>query len=109
MTSSIRSGLPRTSGGDPWPPQGTPPPPTDFVPTPVGPGDNATAQAVAQPEPQPALSDAAAAPDPSADIPAQTPAPVAGTLSRGLARVEGRESCPPADEVPHAFAVHAAP
>ena len=108
MTSSIRSGLPRTSGGDPWPPQGTPPPPTDFVPTPVGPGDNATAQAVAQPEPQPAVSDAAEAPAPSADIPAQTPAPVAGTFRRGLPRVEGGEPWPPADAVPEGLAAQVA-
>lgn len=106
MTSSIRSGLPRTSGGEPWPPQGTPPPPTDFVPTPVGPGDNATAQAVAQPEPQPAASDAAAAL--AAEAPAETPAPVAGTFRRGLPRVEGGEPWPPADAVPEGLAAQVA-
>lgn len=108
--ATMRRGLPRTAGGDPWPPEGAAPdaavdepvaaeppaePPTPDVPT----ADTA-------PGTEPALA-ADAAPAETAPAPAaearDLPAPAtlgAGRLRRGLPRVAGGDPWPPSGTVP---------
>ncbi|GAA1807658.1 cytochrome b/b6 domain-containing protein [Agromyces neolithicus] len=93
---SIRRGLPRVAGGDPWPPEGT-------APVAVAPAAVVPAAA------EPAVPIAAAAATATA-----TPAAAAETsdrpLRRGLPRVKGAEPWPPAGFAPAlAVAAHQAP
>ncbi|WP_166875104.1 cytochrome b/b6 domain-containing protein [Salinibacterium sp. ZJ450] len=84
---SIRRGLPRWPGGDPWPPAGD---------APVEPAASAlAAETLTHSETEPAAA------APIAAEPVATAAPVVGTrpIRRGLPRVPGGEPWPPAGEV----------
>ncbi|MDY0983351.1 cytochrome b/b6 domain-containing protein [Microbacterium sp. CFBP9023] len=97
--ASLRRGLPRTPGGEPWPPASV-----------AAVAGAATARASSStPEPADAATDAAAdvptrAASPSTlDEPAPESAPVVaqtGSVRRGLPRVAGGDPWPPADTVP---------
>lgn len=87
-SGSIRRGLPRVPGGEPWPPAGE---------VPVG----LLSAPAAAPEKAPATT-AAPAPVPAVSAPAvDVPAAAAGArqLRRGLPRVPGGEPWPPAGEI----------
>lgn len=106
MSSSLRRGLPRVPGGEPWPPEGTTAPPTDFVLSTLGdapavvataPDDNAEPALVA-------AETAESAPVAETSAPPAGAAPVAQTFRRGLPRIEGGEPWPPADAAPGGLA-----
>src|SRR5699024_9225748 len=94
MDSSLRRGLPRVPGGEAWPPEGTPAPPTDFIvqSAAAAPADPAPEAPAAQAEPE--------APAPTAQAPAASPAAVGPAFRRGLPRVAGGEPWPPAAAAP---------
>ena len=110
---TLRRGLPRIPGGDPWPPEGTPVPGADpAAPAPVA---AAPAPVAAEPAPVAESTPAAAAPEdgsPVASAPSQphiatgeqaaAPAAAAVPLRRGLPRVPGGEPWPPASVAPAA-------
>ena len=110
LSGSIRRGLPRVEGGDPWPPAGQAPAlvVTAGAPSAPGSGDGpVTAEPAAATPSAPVLVAAAAsqetAPDATA-VSAPVPAVNAGAaearqLRRGLPRVPGGEPWPPAGEV----------
>ncbi|MBP2397769.1 cytochrome b/b6 domain-containing protein [Glutamicibacter protophormiae] len=101
-TRTLRQGLPRIPGGEPWPPAGFPAAASEELPgnssqldTAQPPAcadavDNPVAQAPASPTPvEPAV--------PAAPLVPTVPAPaVGGALRRGLPRVPGAEPWPPA-------------
>lgn len=105
---TLRRGLPRTPGGDPWPPAG--------AVAAAGAAPAAAAPLVAEPVEARAPSTVAAEPTAPPE-PAPSIAPAAGvTLRRGLPRTPGGEPWPPAGAVaairatePAAVAVAAAP
>ncbi len=113
MSTSLRRGLPRTPGGEAWPPEGTTAPPTDFAPSAIGgaPAISADTQAEEKAEPARAAFEAAEpAPAPVASAAPAGAAPAAQTFRRGLPRTEGGEPWPPADAAPEgAAAIVASP
>ena len=97
---SLRRGLPRTPGGEPWPPAG------------AGVAAVAASSAATQPEaPEPAVALAPAAAEavsrPEATPPAAVPAEAGRPLRRGLPRTPGGEPWPPAGAAPLAAATAA--
>lgn len=106
MSSTLRRGLPRVAGGEPWPPEGTPAPATEFAPsaplTPSAPAVQASTPA------EPSVDDSVSAA--AAPVVAEQPAaaqPVAA-FRRGLPRVAGGEPWPPASAAPAGIAATAA-
>ncbi len=99
-TRSMRRGLPRVPGGEPWPVSAAAPAAAPAAPTPPA---AATLTGAATPTPAPATAPAAAAAAPAAMAPV-APAPGATTsdrpLRRGLPRVKGAEPWPPAGFAP---------
>ncbi|QEW04424.1 cytochrome b/b6 domain-containing protein [Microbacterium lushaniae] len=99
---SVRRGLPRVAGGDPWPP-------ADAMPVTADGSDGDTAPVDAPPAPagasapapvevqSPTVEPAAPAVNAAAAPPPQTMAPQA-RVRRGLPRVPGGEPWPPADQ-----------
>ncbi|MEV7611128.1 cytochrome b/b6 domain-containing protein [Microbacterium sp. NPDC089320] len=122
VEGSLRRGLPRTPGGEPWPPAGTaaglrasPAPSLEAEPAGAGAATGATgAVADASPRVASALDAPSTAPTPSptgdestVESAAAESAAVgtqAGSVRRGLPRVAGGEPWPPADTVPLATA-----
>lgn len=108
MSQSLRRGLPRVSGGEPWPPAGEAPEwavaAASEAPDPIAtPSGSGPAHAAPSGE-HPAETEAAGAPEvPAVSGPAGSAgAPVAMTtrsLRRGLPRVAGEQPWPPAGEV----------
>src|SRR6478735_5500060 len=94
-SGSIRRGLPRVPGGEPWPPAGEAP--AHLVTASAAPAAvQETVPEVARSAPVAAVNDGGA----SAAVPvAAAVAPVAARLRRGLPRVPGGEPWPPAGEV----------
>lgn len=101
--ASLRRGLPRTPGGEPWPPASV------AAVAGAGAGAAAARTSSSTPEPADAATDAAAdVPTRSAspstpDEPTPESAPVVaqtGAVRRGLPRVAGGDPWPPADTVP---------
>ena len=101
----IRRGLPRVSGGEPWPPSQTPAALAAAAPAPhtttaepaaeaASPVSTATAMATA-----PEAAAASTAPSSAVAEPEAQPA-AAGGVRRGLPRVVGGDPWPPADTVP---------
>ncbi|WP_434922411.1 cytochrome b/b6 domain-containing protein [Glutamicibacter sp. PAEs-4] len=103
---SIRQGLPRVAGGEPWPP-------AELFASVVAIADATVAEPTkAEPVAEPVLEQPVSSPAPAEPTPAETPAvaaasaasaqtvagqvPVAGSLRRGLPRVAGGEPWPPA-------------
>lgn len=113
LSRSIRRGLPRVEGGEPWPPAGQAPahivtggtaagPASDSGVGPVAAGPSAAAPSA--PAAAPSAPAAARETVPGAATPAPVPAvnaasAVARQLRRGLPRVPGGEPWPPAGEV----------
>ena len=99
FTGSIRRGLPRTPGGEPWPPvteSAVAPEPAAGTPTvPAVASETAPAVAVAEVE----AAAPAITPAPAMTIVAATPAGGV-TVRRGLPRTPGGEPWPPASFVP---------
>src|SRR5699024_10046356 len=106
MSPSLRRGLPRISGGEAWPPEGTPAPPTEFVPQSSQATAPSTDTAVAA-----ATAAVKTAPEPASPAPAgasaPAPTPAGETFRRGLPRVAGGEPWPPADAAPAGIAAAA--
>lgn len=109
-SASLRRGLPRVEGGEPWPAAGSAPAPTTApaASTPAAaPAAPAPAASVSEPTPAtPAAAPAAvaSAPAPVAAAPVAATSVVSGdavTLRRGLPRVEGGDGWPPAGSVAH--------
>src|SRR5699024_108846 len=102
MTPSLRRGLPRVSGGEAWPPEGTPTPPTEFVPQRLETSaPTAAAPAASAASAQPAV---AAERGTSARTPSSPPAHPGETFRRGLPRIAGGEPWPSADAAPAGLA-----
>ncbi|WP_141363925.1 cytochrome b/b6 domain-containing protein [Glutamicibacter uratoxydans] len=90
-TRAIRQGLPRVSGGDPWPPAIAQPAVLEKEPeAPVA------GQAAAPAAEPPVVAPAAAQPAPAAE-PAAAAAPSAAGIRQGLPRVPGGAPWPPAE------------
>lgn len=92
---SLRRGLPREPGGEPWPPEGATPP-------------AATPPGAAVPSAKPPVATPPVATPPVASPPAAT-APGAASLRQGLPRTPGGEPFPPAAVAPGAAAPVATP
>ncbi len=99
FSQGIRSGLPRTPGGDPWPPTGTVAEAVAAAPAPVVEVTEAptvapiVAEVPAENVVAPAVETAAA------EVVAPTAAPAATTIRSGLPRTPGGEPWPPAGTV----------
>ncbi|MEV8267885.1 cytochrome b/b6 domain-containing protein [Microbacterium sp. NPDC076911] len=97
---SVRRGLPRTPGGEPWPPASlvsTAPGTSSESAVPSSPADAAVV------DPPPAATEAPVSAQPSAPVAATVPASTAGAaIRRGLPRVAGGEPWPPAGFAPSA-------
>lgn len=107
LSRSIRRGLPRVEGGDPWPPEGQAPARVVTAGTAARSASDSAVKLVA-PEPAAAAPSAPAAAQETAPGPTAVSAPVpavnpglagARQLRRGLPRVSGGESWPPAGEI----------
>lgn len=101
---SLRRGLPRVSGGEPWPPAGVASGAAEVGPTPsvsstVDESESVTP--VDEPSAAPALAPAVAPAVPVAERREETTA-ARGSVRRGLPRVAGGDPWPPAGTVPSA-------
>ena len=110
LSRSIRRGLPRVEGGDPWPPAGQAPAHLATAETAETADLSASVSGVesaaaAAPSAPAAVQETAPRAALSAPVPAVNPgAAVARQLRRGLPRVPGGEPWPPAGEAPVAVA-----
>jgi len=89
---SVRRGLPRASGGDPWPPAGAAPAPVAVAPTPVDPP--ATADPPVPGTPPVSVEPTETAPTGTASM--QNASARGAATRRGLPRTPGGEAWPPA-------------
>ncbi|UTT52548.1 cytochrome b/b6 domain-containing protein [Microbacterium maritypicum] len=107
----IRRGLPRVSGGEPWPPSQTAPAPAAAAPAPHATTEEPAAEEPAAEEPAAEAASpvsttattpqpAAASTAPSAVAESEAPPVAAADVRRGLPRVVGGDPWPPADTVP---------
>lgn len=98
MSTTIRRGLPRETGGQGWPPKGTPTPPVMYTPAALD-----DVAPVSSPAPAAPAEESTA---PVAEVPAalvaEAPAPAVSTptFRQGLPRVAGGGPWPPADAAP---------
>ncbi|MBL5974714.1 MAG: cytochrome b/b6 domain-containing protein [Candidatus Leucobacter sulfamidivorax] len=95
--SALRRGLPRTVGGDPWPPAGETSPEPRFVPDAASASGTPSAAAISEP---------GVAGPASAVV---SPAVSGGLLRRGLPRAADGEAWPPAEQAPASAAGSSAP
>ncbi|MEJ1154035.1 cytochrome b/b6 domain-containing protein [Microbacterium marmarense] len=104
---SVRRGLPRTPGGEPWPPASLAAPASATLAEPAAPSGSAPGPAAGTAQVAPPAAAAPEAPDAETPAPARPTAPVAAApaaagaaIRRGLPRVAGGEPWPPAGFAP---------